>query len=128
MKILIGDIGNTLTKICLVNIQTYKIIKTIYLLSSKIPSRNYLNKKLRNKINKKELYNSILFASVVPGCFKILRSFLKKNFKLKVYEIKELKIDKIIKISIKNKKQVGSDRLANAVAAYKKFKSNDRGS
>ena len=39
-------------------------------------------------------------------------------------EIKEKKINKIIKINIKNKKQVGSDRIANAVGVYKKYKSN----
>ena len=39
-------------------------------------------------------------------------------------EIKEKKIKKIIKINIKNKNQVGSDRIANAVGVYKKYKSN----
>ncbi len=37
-----------------------------------------------------------------------------KNFKLKVFEIKELDVDKLIKISV-NRKQIGSDRLCNAI-------------
>ena len=39
----------------------------------------------------------------------------KKNFKL--YEVKELNIDKIIKINIKNFNQLGSDRIVNAVGS-----------
>ena len=39
-------------------------------------------------------------------------------------EIKEKNIKKIVKINIKNKNQVGSDRIANAVGVYKKYKSN----
>ena len=43
---------------------------------------------------------------------------------IKLIEIKDKSINKIIKINIKNKKQVGSDRIANAVGVYKKYKSN----
>ena len=39
-------------------------------------------------------------------------------------EIKEKNIKKIIKINIKNKNQVGSDRIANAVGVYKRYKLN----
>ena len=44
-------------------------------------------------------------------------------------KFREKKIDlgnklKIVKINIKNKKQVGSDRLANAVGVFKKYKTN----
>ena len=39
-------------------------------------------------------------------------------------EIKEKNIKKIVKINIKNKNQVGSDRIANAVGVYKWYKSN----
>ena len=53
-----------------------------------------------------------------------MAKFLKKIYKVKLREIKEKKIKKIIKINIKNKKQVGSDRIANAVGVYKKYKSN----
>ena len=36
MNILIGDIGNTITKICLVKIENFKILKKSYLNSNKI--------------------------------------------------------------------------------------------
>ena len=39
-------------------------------------------------------------------------------------ENKDKSIKKIIKINIKNKNQVGSDRIANAVGVYKKYKTN----
>ena len=35
-----------------------------------------------------------------------------------------ININKIVKINIKNSNQVGSDRIANAVGVYKKYKSN----
>ena len=44
-----------------------------------------------------------------------------KSTKFKILEIKNLKLNKIIKINIKNKKNLGSDRIANAIGA-KKFK------
>ena len=47
---------------------------------------------------------------------KFIRS---KNFKL--FEIKEFNLDRIININVKNKKQLGSDRIANAIGV-KQFK------
>ena len=44
--------------------------------------------------------------------------------KIKTYEIKELKVRKIIKLNILNFKQVGSDRISNAVGAYSEYKDN----
>ena len=65
-----------------------------------------------------------MFSSVVPGYQLILKKFLKKNYKIKLKEIKEKAINKIVKINIKNKNQVGSDRIANAAGVYKKYKAN----
>jgi type III pantothenate kinase len=53
-----------------------------------------------------------------------LGKYLKKFYKIKLREIKEKNIKKIVKINIKNKNQVGSDRIANAVGVYKKYKLN----
>ena len=121
-KYLVGDIGNTFTKLSLLN-QDYKIIrsyniKTVQLNSKKINSV-FFQKILKNKkINK-----NILFSSVVPKTYKNIKFFLnKKNFIS--YEIKELKVNQIIKIKIKNTKQVGSDRIANAVGSYYEYKKN----
>ena len=46
MDTLIGDIGNTITKICLVKIKNYKLKNIIYLESKNIVSTKYLKRKL----------------------------------------------------------------------------------
>ena len=47
MNVLIGDIGNTTTKICLIGINTFKVKKIIYFNSNNISSINFLKKKLK---------------------------------------------------------------------------------
>ena len=124
MNILIGDIGNTVTKICLTEAKNSRIKKIIYFDSNIITSKKALKKNLR-KIIKNKLVNRVaLFSSVVPRYQFILKKFLKKVYKIKLREIKEKTINKIIQINIKNKNQVGSDRIANAVGVYKKYKTN----
>ena len=44
MNVLIGDIGNTITKICAIEVNTFKIKKTIYFNTNKISSKNFLKK------------------------------------------------------------------------------------
>lgn len=63
MNVLIGDIGNTLTKICVIEINSFKILKTIYLNTNKIFSKNFLKKALK-KIFKKKLYIELLYFQV----------------------------------------------------------------
>jgi len=124
MNILIGDIGNTNTKICLIELKTLRIKQLISFSSNKIYSRKFLIKTLKKIIKKKIISKNALFSSVVPKYRLLLDKFLKKFYKIKIREIKEKKIKKIIKINIKNKNHVGSDRIANAVGVYKKYKSN----
>jgi len=124
MYSLIGDIGNTNTKICLVNTKNFKIKNLIYFYSNKINSRNFLRIKLKKIIKKNNINRIGLFSSVVPKYQKILKRFLKKNCKIDLREIKDKNIDKIVKINIKNKNQVGSDRIANAVGVYKSYKTS----
>ena len=124
MNVLIGDIGNTITKICLVGIKSFNVKKIIYFNSSNITSKNSLKKNLKRIVKNKSINKIALFSSVVPKYHLILKKFLKKVYKIKLREIKENTIDKIIKINIKNKSQVGSDRIANAVGVYKKYKTN----
>jgi len=119
-RILIGDIGNTNTKICLIDQKSYKIKKVITFNSKKILSYKFL----KDKIKVKNLYKFALFSSVVPKYRIALHRILKLKYKVKLFEIKDKKIKKIIKININKKKQIGSDRIANAVGAYKKYKSN----
>jgi len=122
MHAIIGDIGNTITKICL--IKDFKIEKIIYFNSEKILFNYFLKKKFKKIIKKKKFRNSALFSSVVPKYQFILKRFLKKNYNINLREIKEQGLKKIVKLNVKNKKQIGSDRIANAVRSYKKYKTD----
>tara|TARA_Y100000590_G_C15382148_1_gene886758 strand:- start:29 stop:805 length:777 start_codon:yes stop_codon:yes gene_type:complete len=124
MNILIGDIGNTNIKICLVDFRTFKIKKIIYFNSNRIYSINYLKKLFKNFLKGKSIIKHALFSSVVPKYHIMLKKFLRNNYKIKLNEIKDKKINKIVKINIKEKNQVGSDRIANAVGVYKTYKTN----
>ena len=108
---LIGDIGNTETKICLFDLNS-KIVNRSYI-KSNLVTKKYLSKKL-NYLKKYKL-NKILFSSVVPVKFKIIKNFIEKKTGKKCYEIKQINLKKFINIKV-DKKQVGSDRLANALA------------
>ena len=119
MIALIGDIGNTNTKICLVEVK-----KIINFHSEKINSNVFLKKKFKRIIKGNHINKFSLFSSVVPRYFLNLKKFFKKNYKIKIKEIKEKSINKLVKINIRKKNQVGSDRIANAVGAYKKYKTN----
>ena len=62
-----------------------------------------------------EKINKILFCSVVPKSFNIIKKFLSKKTKIKCYEVKDLNLKSLIKIKA-NYNQVGSDRLTNAIS------------
>ena len=112
--LLVGDIGNTDTKICLVDLNK-KIVKKI-----NFSSKNISNSQLKKSFKKFKLKNSslekCLFCSVVPKTFLTVKKYIKKHYKTKCFELKDLKVDKLIKIKV-NKKQIGSDRLANAIGS-----------
>ena len=108
---LLGDIGNTETKIILYNLR-FKKIKKIYLKTKDI-NKNFLSNKL-NFLKRENSLKKIIFTSVVPNVYKICKSVLKKKTKLKLIELKELDISNLIRVKV-NKKQIGSDRLANAL-------------
>ena len=113
MKI-IGDIGNTEVKICLVD-NKFKIKKKIIIKSNKINQSN-LNNKLKFLLKYKNNLENIIFSSVVPKIYKKLSIFFKSYLNKKILEIKDLNLNRLIDIRV-NKKQVGSDRLANSIAA-----------
>tara|TARA_Y100000590_G_scaffold468861_1_gene653531 strand:+ start:2516 stop:2932 length:417 start_codon:yes stop_codon:yes gene_type:complete len=110
---LIGDIGNTTVKICLFN-NKLKLIKNIKI------HKNNLNKK---NIKKKLLFlkktnfrpKKMLFSSVVPESFKIIKQSIREITKLKCIELKNCNLKNFINIKV-DRKQIGSDRLANAIA------------
>jgi len=110
---ILGDIGNTETKIFLLSINN-RIIKKL-ILSSKDINHSKLDKLFANfKIDYKKI-KKILFCSVVPKSFNIIKKYLSKKTKLKCYEVKDLNLKSLIRIKA-NYKQVGSDRLTNAVS------------
>jgi type III pantothenate kinase len=116
---LIGDIGNSEIKVCLINNQK-KIIKKINFSNNKISSskisKNFI---IFNRYFPK--IEKILFCSVVPTTFKLIKRYLNHKTKIKCNEIKELKLSSLIDIKV-NYKQVGSDRLTNAISLINKKK------
>ena len=117
MYFIVGDIGNTSTRICL--IKKSKIKRSFIFDTKKIFERGFI-RRLFKKFSKIETKKRLLFSSVVPLAFKKIKSDLKK-LSYEILEIKNLKLNKLIKINIKNIKQLGSDRIVNSIAG-KKFK------
>ena len=109
---ILGDIGNSETKVFLINSKN-KIIKTTSFPSKKI-SNKILNLKFNFLVRDFRTIKKVLFCSVVPKSFSLIKKFLKKKTKVKCYEVKDLQLKSLIKIEV-NFKQVGSDRLTNAV-------------
>ena len=91
MNVLIGDIGNTITKICVIDIDTFKVKKIIYFDSAEISSKNLLRKNLKKIFKNKTIYKVALFSSVVPEYQLILSRFLKRVYKIRLREIKRKK-------------------------------------
>ena len=112
MKI-IGDIGNTEVKICLVD-KNFKIKKKINIQTSEI-NLSILKIKLKKIIKNKKKIENIVFSSVVPEILSKFSKLFKFSLNKKIIEIKKLKLDELIDIKV-NKKQVGSDRLANSIS------------
>ena len=108
---IIGDIGNTDTKIFLVNHKLDKIKKIF--LKTRLISNSYLNKNLRILNNKK--IKLVLFSSVVPSAYKQLKNFLKRGYNINCRELKNKNFSKLVKLKVK-RSQVGSDRIANAIS------------
>ena len=111
--LILGDIGNSETKIFLVNSKNI-IIKSISFSSKKINNK-ILKLKFKYLIKDYTIVEKILFCSVVPKSFSLIKKFLFKNTKKRCYEVKDLSLKSLIKINV-NYKQVGSDRLTNAIS------------
>jgi len=110
---ILGDIGNSETKVFLVNSKN-RIIKNINFPSKKINNK-ILNSKFNYLINNFKIIEKILFCSVVPKSFNLIKKFFLKKTKKRCHEVKDLKLKSLININV-NFKQVGSDRLTNAIS------------
>ena len=80
MNYIIGDIGNTSTRICLLN--NSKIFKSLIFDTKNIFIKGYI-KKIFNRFFQKNLKREILFSCVVPLALKEIKKALKKtNYKV----------------------------------------------
>ena len=110
---ILGDIGNTETKICLVS-KKNKILKKIIFSSKSVNYKKLNNLLKQNKIQLNKI-EKVLFCSVVPNTFNIIKKFLSKKIVSKCYEVKNLDLNSLININV-DYKQVGSDRITNAIS------------
>ncbi len=112
--IIVGDIGNTEVKICFF----YNGLKKKYLFKT-----DSLNKKIiRNKFNflRKKIYlKNAVISSVVPKTFTQIKKIFYNLYKVNCVELKKLNLTRLINIKV-NKKEIGSDRLANAISVMSK--------
>jgi len=109
---ILGDIGNTETKLFIVS-KKKRILKRITFLSKSVNNTKLNNLFKKNKI-KLDKIEKVLFCSVVPNTFSIIKSFLSKKVKSKCFEVKNLNLKSLIKIKV-DYNQVGSDRITNAI-------------
>ena len=86
---------------------------------SKKLTNKILNAKFKSLINDFSKIKKVLFCSVVPSSFNFIKKFFLRNIKKKCYEVKDLNLKSLIKIKV-NYKQVGSDRITNAISLTNK--------
>ncbi len=114
--IIVGDIGNTEIKICFF----YNGLKKKYLFKT-----DSLNEKIiKNKFNflRKKIYlKNAIISSVVPKTFSKIKKIFFNLYKVNCIELKKLNLTRLINIKV-NKKEIGSDRLANAISVMNKNK------
>ena len=83
---LVGDIGNTETKIFLLN-NRYKKINKITLNTQKLSMRYLMHNTLLIKKNFKNV-EKILFSSVVPDKYRVIKKFFKIKTKKNLLKLK----------------------------------------
>ena len=94
-QILVGDIGNTETKIFFRNDKIEKKIalKSNEMIYSKIKSKVLFLKKFN-------IEDKAVFCSVVPSNFKIINKVLERELKIKIIELKNIYKNKMIKLKV----------------------------
>ena len=68
MTYLIGDIGNTETKLCILN-KNFKIVRRLKIDTLKINNQYYFKKMIFSFVQNKIINKKALFSSVVPSVF-----------------------------------------------------------
>ena len=114
--IIVGDIGNTEVKICFF----YNGLKKKYLFKTDSLNKNIIKKKF-NFLRTKIYHKNAIISSVVPKTFNKIKKIFFNLYKVNCIELKKLHLSKLINIKV-NKKEIGSDRLANAISVMSKKK------
>ncbi len=114
---LIGDIGNTEIKICLFSDKS-KLLKKINISTHNLNNKN-LDKKFKLLKSKKAKFKNVVFCSVVPKAFSIIKKYFESMFQIECNELKSIPLNSLVNIKV-NKKQIGSDRIANAISVIDK--------
>ena len=84
---ILGDIGNSDTKIFLVN-KKDRILKRTSLISKNINNKN-LDKKIKFLIKDIKKVERILFCSVVPKSFNLIKKYFNKKTNFKILQKKD---------------------------------------
>ncbi len=90
MMHLIGDIGNTKTKVCILD-KKFKIIKKLNVDTLKIKNQYYFKKIIFSFIKGRIVNKKVLFSSVVPSVFITIKKCFKKYFNIQCQELKQKK-------------------------------------
>ena len=114
--IIVGDIGNTDVKICFL----YKGIKRKYLFKTSSINKQTLKRRF-NSLQKKICFKNAIFSSVVPKTYNQIKKIFYNLYKVNCIELKKINLSKLINIKV-NKREIGSDRLANAIGILNKKK------
>ena len=92
---LLGDIGNSETKIFLVNSRN-KILKSTNFPTKKI-NNDILNSNFKKLVIDFKKVDKILFCSVVPRSFYFIKKFFSLKTKVKCYEVKNFRLWNVCK-------------------------------
>ncbi len=114
--IIVGDIGNTEVKICFF----YNGLKKKYLFKTDSLNKKIIRKKF-SFLHEKIYLKNALISSVVPKTFNEIKKIFFNLYKINCVELKKLNLSRLINIEV-NKKEIGSDRLANAISVMNKKK------
>ncbi len=124
MQFLIIDVGNTNTVFSIYDEQKFIISWRI---STKIERtsdeyRSWLDTMINNEERYKIIINEIIIGTVVPAVSYELKKMCLEKFNTKAKVVGEdIKIK--IKTNVSNPEEVGTDRLVNSLAAWKKYNS-----
>ena len=91
---ILGDIGNTETKVCIVSNKN-KIIKKIHFPSKEVTNDELTKIFKKNRLKFKDI-KKILFCSVVPKSFNLIKKFFAKKTTVKCYEVKNLNLESVL--------------------------------